>query len=308
MVQRIWLDVPYESKDDAKAAGARWDSRARSGYAPAPGMAALAAWAPLPDTLPGEDRSFGSGLFVDLVPQTCWTSNVRSCVVPGDWQRLRMMVSRRAGFRCEACGASRNRDAGRWLEAHERWSYQRLQPSGRLVQRLARLVCLCTPCHQTTHFGHAQVLGQEQDCLEHLCHVNHWSPQQAWEHASDLSRYDEWLSIHRAWRSKPPDTLEKGTVIDSIVEVKGMLNRIKWTIVHYKPPEAMTLNGDGRGGVKVKLMAKVKPKGDGSVVTFDVHLGGPALFGPLGMLVAAALKGDINESLQKFVAVFAPSV
>ena len=106
------------------------------------------------------------------------------------------------------------------------------------------------------------------------------------------------------WRSKLPDALEKGTVVESIVEVKGMPNRIKWTIVHYKPPEAMTLNGDGVGGVKVKLIAKVTPKGDGSVVSFDVHLGGPALFGPIGMVVAAALKGDIRESLQNFVRVF----
>lgn len=132
-------------------------------------------------------------------------------------------------------------------------------------------------------------------------------PEEAWAHASDLSRYREWLTIHRVWRTKPPDVLDKGTVLESIVEVKGMPNRIKWTIAHYKPPGAMTLNGDGKGGVKVKLMAKVKPKGDGSVVSFDVHLGGPALFGPIGMLVAGALKGDIDESLRKFVSVFAPA-
>ena len=57
-------------------------------------------------------------------------------------------------------------------------------------------------------------------------------PEKAWECASDLSRYKEWLTIHRVWRSKLPETLEKGTVIESIVEVKGMPNRIKWTIVH----------------------------------------------------------------------------
>ncbi len=135
-------------------------------------------------------------------------------------------------------------------------------------------------------------------------------PEKAWENASNLSRYKEWLTIHRVWRSKLPEQLQKGTVIESIVEVKGMPNRIKWTIVHYKPPEAMTLNGDGVGGVKVKLIAKVKPKGDDSgdsVVSFDVHLGGPALFGPIGMIVAAALKSDIRESLNKFVTVFAPA-
>jgi carbon monoxide dehydrogenase subunit G len=132
-------------------------------------------------------------------------------------------------------------------------------------------------------------------------------PEKAWECASDLSRYKEWLTIHRVWRSKLPENLDKGTVIESIVEVKGMPNRIKWTIVHFKPPEAMTLDGDGVGGVKVKLIGKVKPSGDGSTVTFDVHLGGPALFGPIGMVVAAALRGDIQQSLNKFKTVFAPA-
>ncbi len=133
------------------------------------------------------------------------------------------------------------------------------------------------------------------------------APEKAWESASDLSRYREWLSIHRVWRSKLPQTLEKGTIVESIVEVKGMPNRIRWTIVHFRPPEAMTLNGEGVGGVKVKLMGKVKPSDEGSTVTFDVHLGGPALFGPIGMVVAAALKGDIRDSLNRFKTVFAPA-
>jgi hypothetical protein len=131
------------------------------------------------------------------------------------------------------------------------------------------------------------------------------SPEKAWQAASDLSRYREWLSIHRVWRSKLPDTLEKGTKLVSIVEVKGMPNLISWTIVNWKPPQSMTLNGDGKGGVKVKLIGKIKPADTGSTVTFDVHLGGPALFWPIGMVVAGALKGDIRQSLDKFKSVFA---
>ena len=142
------------------------------------------------------------------------------------------------------------------------------------------------------------------------------SPEQAWQHASDLSRYKEWLTIHRVWRSRLPETIDKGTIVESIVEVKGMPNRIRWTIVAFKPPELMTLNGVGTGGVKVKLIGKVRPgaiAGTGSVggpepatvLTLDIHLGGPALFGPIGMIVAAALRGDIEESLDRFVAVFA---
>lgn len=60
-------------------------------------------------------------------------------------------------------------------------------------------------------------------------------PEEAWMHASDLTRYREWLTIHKVWRSKLPEVLEKGTVVESYVEVKGMPNRIKWTIVRYKP-------------------------------------------------------------------------
>jgi hypothetical protein len=154
------------------------------------------------------------------------------------------------------------------------------------------------------------------------------SPEEAWQHASDLSRYSEWLTIHRVWRSVLPETIDKGTVVESIVEVKGMYNRIRWTIVNYRPPESLTLDGIGTGGVKVKMIGRVRPghrsgsgsSGSGSsgsgtpptrvdpaasVVTMDVHLGGPALFGPIGMLVAAGLRSDIQASLNRFVTVFA---
>ena len=131
-------------------------------------------------------------------------------------------------------------------------------------------------------------------------------PEVAWSHAEDLSRYKEWLTIHRVWRSSLPETLEKGTVVESIVAVKGMATRVKWTIVHYKPPETMTLNGDGKGGVKIKLIAKVTPADGGSTLSMDVHLGGIALFGPIGAVVAQALRADIRQSLDKFVAIFAP--
>ncbi len=136
-------------------------------------------------------------------------------------------------------------------------------------------------------------------------------PEQAWEHASDLSRYKDWLTIHRVWRSKLPETLEKGTVVESIVEVKGMPNRVKWEIVHVKAPGGHDAQRRRCGrGVKVKLIGKVRANAkdaNKSVVTMDVHLGGAALFGPIGMVVAGALKGDIKESLDRFVDVFAPS-
>ena len=46
---RIWLDVAFAEKDEAKAHGARWNPTARRWYVPRPGMTALDRWQALPD-------------------------------------------------------------------------------------------------------------------------------------------------------------------------------------------------------------------------------------------------------------------
>ena len=165
---RCWLDVPYAEKDAAKAAGARWDGDAKRWYAPRPGVRGLDRWVarpPLPVLLPGEDREFGSGLFVDLIPQSCFWTSARTGIAPADWDRTRHMVYGRAANRCEACG--RTQAAGARLEAHERWAYD----DSRGVQSLRRLICPCSDCHQVSHMGLAQVQGHGEKALGHLMRV-----------------------------------------------------------------------------------------------------------------------------------------
>jgi hypothetical protein len=144
-------------------------------------MTDLARWAALPDIpdlLPGEDRSLGSGLFVDLVPSSCWFTNVRSCVIPQDWDRLRRMITNRAGERCEACGQAADTPTGRRLEAHERWIYD--EPTG--LQALRQLICLCNQCHTVTHFGLPSIKGKDQEALDHLRTVTGMTDQKARAH------------------------------------------------------------------------------------------------------------------------------
>lgn len=193
---RVYLDVSYADKDAAKALGARWDPTARRWYdprPPSPGLERWAARAEVPELLPGEDRGFGAGLFVDLVPRSCWFTNVRSCVSPVDWERLRRPVLRRAGYRCEACGDGEDRATGRWLEVHERWHYD--ERSG--VQALRRLICLCSPCHLVTHFGYANVTGRTEQAFAHLRRVACVNDVQAWAHL----RSAENLWIERSART-----------------------------------------------------------------------------------------------------------
>lgn len=194
---RKWLDVPFPEKDEAKALGARWDPEAKRWYAPRADVPELDRWAPLPavpDPLPGEDRSFGGGLFVDLVPSSCWFTNVRSCVVPRDWERLRRMITERAARRCEICGGTEDRTERRWLEAHERWSYD--TASG--TQSLRRLICLCTDCHTATHFGLAQIRGAAEAATTHLQRVTGMSAADVDEHVQAAFELWHWRSA-RTW-------------------------------------------------------------------------------------------------------------
>jgi hypothetical protein len=194
---RIYLDVPYAEKDAAKALGARWDSAAKRWYDPRPPTPGLDRWAArpeVPELLPGEDRSFGGGLFVDMVPSSCWFTNVRSCVSQQDWERLRRMVTQRAANRCEACGDGENRDVHRWLEVHERWHYDETTAT----QTLRRLICLCTDCHQTTHLGLANLRGHAAQALAHLQSVTGMTPTEANQHVAAANQL--WLTRStRTW-------------------------------------------------------------------------------------------------------------
>ena len=193
---RIWLDVPYQRKDHAKALGARWDAAQRSWYAARPGIRGLEHWERLPDLLPGEDRTFGGDtLFVDLIPETSWFRNVRAVVDPRDWDRLRQMVYRRAGSRCETCGAEGDKAAGIYLEAHERFDYDGI----RGIQTLRRLICLCTACHTTTHIGLAGLRGLGAAAEAHLRQVTGMTQAQADDHIEtafalwNMRNHVEWV-------------------------------------------------------------------------------------------------------------------
>ena len=108
-------------------------------------------------------------LTVELVPQTCWFSNVRSEISAADWDRLREMTAEGAGHRCEVCGA------GGGLECHEVWEYD----DERRVQRLLGLMALCHRCHEVKHIGLAGVRGRREQAIRHLARLNGWSREDA---------------------------------------------------------------------------------------------------------------------------------
>lgn len=124
--------------------------------------------------------------------------------------------------------------------------------------------------------------------------------QQTWEHVSDLSQLDQWLVLLEGWRSPLPDHLHTGVTIEGVVRVKGMRNRVSWTVTDWDPPHRIALSGEGKGGTGYDLDFTVETNGDTSQLNLRVDLKGRAFFGPLGSAAARAAKGDIDKSLALF--------
>jgi carbon monoxide dehydrogenase subunit G len=130
------------------------------------------------------------------------------------------------------------------------------------------------------------------------------SPQQMWDHVSDLSNLGDWLVLHEGWRSELPDELSEGTQVVGVARAKGLRNRVKWTVTSWEPPHQVTLSGSGKGGAKYAVTLTVQPTQQGSALGLRLELGGRALFGPVGSAAARAVKGDVEKSLKQFVELY----
>jgi uncharacterized protein YndB with AHSA1/START domain len=130
------------------------------------------------------------------------------------------------------------------------------------------------------------------------------SPQDMWDHVSDLSQLGDWLTMHEGWRSELPDQLSEGTHIVGVARAKGFRNRVAWTVTTWDPPQRIALSGSGKGGSKYTVTLSVSPTQKGSRLGVRLELGGRALFGPVGATAARAVRGDVEKSLKQFVELY----
>jgi hypothetical protein len=108
------------------------------------------------------------------------------------------------------------------------------------------------------------------------------TPEQAWALASNLDRFDEWLTIFGGWKGPVPDVLEKGTTVSSLIKVKGFRNIIHWEVTAYDPPKRIEMRGSGRGGVRISLKMAIADDRSGSTFHLVADLSGHCSTGRLG--------------------------
>ena len=130
------------------------------------------------------------------------------------------------------------------------------------------------------------------------------SPEDMWDHVSDLSNLGDWLVMHEGWRSELPDELSEGAQVVGVARAKGFRNRVTWTVTTWEPPHQVALSGSGKGGAKYAVTLTVRPTQQGSALGLRLELGGRTLFGPVGSAAARAVKGDVEKSLKQFVELY----
>jgi hypothetical protein len=128
------------------------------------------------------------------------------------------------------------------------------------------------------------------------------APPQAWKLASDLHRFDEWLTIFGGWRSEVPDVIEAGTCVSSCIKVKGFRNVIHWQVTRYEEPRLIEMSGAGRGGVRISLTVEVQDAPPGARFRVLAELKGGLLGTRIGQLVARVLQSEINKSVNNLAA------
>lgn len=174
------LAVPYSEKDEARAMGARWDANQRVWVVPAGKDAgAFSKWFPIPDLQFRADRQRPPRervrLYVDMVPQSAWYSNLRSEITAAEWTLLKRKTADAAGSCCEAC----DERGPQWpVECHERWTFD----EETLVQTLDRTVAFCPDCHEATHYGLATLNGRDGEARNQLMRVTGMIPAQVAQH------------------------------------------------------------------------------------------------------------------------------
>ncbi len=153
-------------------------------------------------------------LTIELVPSTCWYSNVRSNVSPGTWALIQRQVCADARQRCQICGRQGIRHP---VEAHEVWAYH----DGLRQQTLVGLVALCPDCHSVKHIGRALSQGTHARALAWFMRVNQLTAQSALdairaalavhkERSQHLWRLDVSLLANRYSVSLDPNGRERG--------------------------------------------------------------------------------------------------
>lgn len=190
---RVYLNVSFQQRGEAREMGAKWDAEKRMWYAPDSSHKKLVSAFPAPRafSLKGEISGFGGGLAVEMEPIACASKKgIETRVTAADWENLRRAVVQRAGGSCEFCGA------GSALQVHARWDYR----DETKVRKLVRLAALCGACRGSARMTDARTPSAYLASRAHFLKVAKKDEPYLDRHLGEV--FSEWAERSKsAWTS-----------------------------------------------------------------------------------------------------------
>ena len=146
-------------------------------------------------------------LEIELVPSTCWYSNVRSNVSKETWDRIRKWTYKNYNHKCGIC------DTGGMIHCHEIWEYN----DKKCTQKLKGFIALCPMCHHVKHIGLAEILSDNkklniQDVIDHFMKVNDCSYNSYRKHYDKAWSTWERQSMHE-WIPDLSDFIKESSLV-----------------------------------------------------------------------------------------------
>lgn len=102
-------------------------------------------------------------LKIELVPDSCWCSNLRSILSKKQWDFIKKDAKQRANGKCSICGKPSTS-----LDAHEDWEYNEETNT----QILKDVKAICKDCHSVIHIGFTSLKGNLERAEKHYQKVN----------------------------------------------------------------------------------------------------------------------------------------
>lgn len=155
----------------------------------------------------------------ELVPNSCWFSNVRSEVRDKDWDIIRRSVYARENFLCEICGGKGTKHP---VECHEVWNYDDVT----FIQRLEGFRALCPLCHEVKHMGLAGIRGNGPRAMERFESMNELD--RATSRKITTAILEQWfIRCKHEWTLDISYLKEYGIDWDVLKNKKQLKNKIK---------------------------------------------------------------------------------
>jgi hypothetical protein len=130
---------------------------------------------PFSSWLPFYAQKLIEPLNVDLIPASNWGGSLANLLTASSWEAIRADVLQTTNGVCKICGLT---NRGKSVDCHEIWEYHRPLDGRMGIQKLIRILPVCTPCHDMFHLGLAAQKNRLPQTLARLAWANRWSEEE----------------------------------------------------------------------------------------------------------------------------------